>query len=144
MECRGGQVFWGARVTGRIKTFSQVPELMEGLPYDTIVEIFLYAGIRAGVRTLSTCKTLRAVWAILDVPNKRTSELMWFKFCQANGTCPPPLDYGGFSCYRHVEEAVLGKFPLPRGLCNSCYNSFLGPGSRPYSRNLSSLLASEI
>lgn len=89
---------------------------METLPFDCLVEIFLFAGIRPGVRALSACKTLRETWKMLDVPNKRTSELMWFKFCQHNKLCPPPISYNGNTpFYRYVQEEELDKFPLPDG-----------------------------
>jgi hypothetical protein len=47
-------------------------------PPDVLVEIFLFSGIRAGVRVLSTCKALRTVWYYLDDTQKRATELMYF------------------------------------------------------------------
>jgi hypothetical protein len=82
-------------------------------PPDVLVEIFLFSGARAGVRILSTCKALRDVWYYLDDTEKKTTELMYFKFVQAHQLAPPPIDLSG--CYKSVEQEELERFLLPAG-----------------------------
>eukprot|EP01126_Amoeba_proteus_P015750 TRINITY_DN1712_c0_g2_i3.p1 TRINITY_DN1712_c0_g2~~TRINITY_DN1712_c0_g2_i3.p1 ORF type:complete len:131 (+),score=6.22 TRINITY_DN1712_c0_g2_i3:74-466(+) len=88
---------------------------VENLPADVIVEIFLYAGVRETLRFISTTKKLYDLWCQISDPRKKSSEVLWFKFCFSCGLCPVPIDLKNQYLSRTVDENTIGNFSLPKG-----------------------------